>query len=202
MFQEVVQTFSRATLGIGVIILLLGMPLLCGRAHTKEPERTIPAQKGFSISLGHIYDPGLEDGQFFMATGLLLLSHKTIPPFPDSDAFRFKLEVSLGKGSDAAPGFMAAGNFLTLYYIDALAAKALRPYVEGGVGVIAVEEKWTGQGTRLNFNPLFGIGVEIATSCDQRRYFLSGRLFHVSNGGLNKDNRGLNAVVFSTGVFF
>jgi lipid A 3-O-deacylase len=194
------RILSQAAFGVGFILLML--PLLCGRAHTMESKRTMPAQKGFSISLGNIYDPGLEDGQFFMATGLLLLNHKKIPPFPVSDAFRFKLEVSFGKGCDPSPGLMVSGNFLTLFYIDALATKALRPFVEGGVGLIAVEEKWTGQGSRLNFNPLLGIGLEFATRCDQRRYFLSGRLFHVSNGGLNKNNRGLNAIVFSTGVYF
>lgn len=175
---------------------------LCVEARAGEPKREMPIQAGFSVSLGHIYNPGQERGQFVMATGMLLVNHEKFPPFPASDAFRFKLEASLGKGSEASPGFMVSGNFLTLYYVDALATDVLRPYVEAGVGLIAVEEKWAGQGTTLNFNPLAGIGVEFALHGDQRRYFFSGRLFHVSNGGLHKDNRGLNAFILSTGVIF
>lgn len=174
----------------------------CGRPLAMEPYRELPVETGLSISLGHTYNPGSNRGQFLMATGILFLDHLRFPPFPISENFRFKLEASLGKGVGDSLGFMASGNFLSLYYLDAWANDVLRPYIEAGVGVLVVEKKWFGQGTSLNFNPVAGVGVEFASSGDKYRYFISGRLFHASNAGLHKNNRGLNVIVFSTGVIF
>jgi lipid A 3-O-deacylase len=82
-----------------------------------------------------------------------------------------------------------------------LATKTFKPYVEGGIGAIYTDYRWEGQGTRFNFNPQLGIGTEINTTSGNS-FLMALRLYHVSNAGLSKENRGLNAITLHIGRFF
>ena len=70
-----------------------------------------------------------------------------------------------------------------------------------GIGVIYTDFQVEGQGSRINFNPQFGIGAEF--NLDSGGPFFSAiRLSHISNGGLHSDNRGVNSIVLVIGRFF
>jgi len=54
---------------------------------------------------------------------------------------------------------------------------------------------------RINFNPQVGIGADYQFS-DGATWYSNIRAHHLSNGGLNEDNRGINSVIFSIGRYF
>ena len=72
---------------------------------------------------------------------------------------------------------------------------------EGGIGVIYTDFQVEGQGLRFNFNPQLGIGAEFPRE-SKKPYFAALRLHHISNAGLDDENRGINSVVFMVGRFF
>ena len=77
----------------------------------------------------------------------------------------------------------------------------LRPYLEGGIGVIYTDFQVEGQGSRFNFNPQIGIGTEFKTDSGPP-FFATIRLSHISNAGLNDENRGVNSFLLMIGRFF
>jgi hypothetical protein len=90
---------------------------------------------------------------------------------------------------------------LALYYLDFISTPQLRPYSEGGIGVVYTDFQVKGQGSRFNFNPQIGIGMEFKADSGPP-YFGAVRLSHISNAGLHEDNRGVNSVIFLVGRFF
>ena len=96
---------------------------------------------------------------------------------------------------------MASLSMLALFFLDPLATKLLRPYIEAGIGIAYTDFRVKNQGLRFNFNPQAGIGTEIDLG-RRGTWFAAVRAHHLSNGGLHKDNRGINAVVFGIGRYF
>jgi len=109
-----------------------------------------------------------------------------------------RLEGTLGAaaGSDfSGARLMASGGFLAVYELQRESPGNLRFYVEGGVGLIYTDFQREGQGLRVNFNPVAGIGWRWPRS------YLTLRLHHISNGGLDHENRGINSVVLGWGRY-
>ncbi len=163
-------------------------------------QTVVPNRYGMTITGGNTYDPSSRIS-FAQVTGFALLDHEKIFPHTAPDPLRVKFELSVGALTRPAMRAVASAHIFSLYYIDVLTTEMLRPYIEGGIGGIYTDYRWAGQGTRFNFNPQLGIGTEIETAMGDT-YIISTRLFHVSNAGFNKQNRGLNAVTLSLGRFF
>ena len=164
------------------------------------PVSDVPNRYGMSIVGGNSYDPQ-NDITFIQISGFALFDHEKIFPHKAPEALRFKIEGSLGSMTRPEKRLIVSASIFALYYINMLATKTLKPYVEGGIGGIYMDYKWEGQGARFNFNPQLGIGTEINTESG-KPFLMALRLYHVSNAGLNKDNRGLNAVTLHVGRFF
>ncbi len=166
----------------------------------KKTDKTTEPRYGLGISLGLGYDPS--DARNFMGlTGIALYDYEAIWPHRAPDQLRFKLEGSLGGTICSGPDFFASAGFLALYYFDGLSTSLLQPYIEGGVGLIFTEHKVKGQGSRINFNPQAGLGMDISPETGPD-FWVSLRLHHLSNAGLKKDNRGVNSLVLQGGKFF
>ncbi|MFO7729083.1 MAG: acyloxyacyl hydrolase [Desulfonatronovibrio sp.] len=155
---------------------------------------------GIGVNLGLGYDPS-ETRNFMSITGFVLYDYEDIWPHRAPDQLKFKLEGSLGTTMRSSPDFIASAGFLALYYFEGLSNRLLRPYIEGGVGLIYTEYKVKGQGSKLNFNPQAGLGIEFSPQSGPD-FWVSLRLHHLSNAGLNKDNRGVNSLVLQTGKLF
>jgi lipid A 3-O-deacylase len=187
------------------VTMLVFFYLLAGSnvlwADQKEQAREkIEPRYGLGLSLGIGYDPS--DAQNFMSvTGFALYDYDDIWPHRAPDQLRFKLEGSLGGTLLSDSDFMASAGFLALYYLDSLTSSFFRPYIEGGAGLIFTGYKVKGQGSRLNFNPQAGLGMEL-TSASGSSFWMSLRVHHISNAGINKDNRGINSLVFQMGRYF
>ena len=164
------------------------------------PVSDVPNRYGMSIVGGNSYDPQ-NDITFVQISGFALFDHEKIFPHRAPEALRFKVEGSMGSMTRPEKRFIVSASIFALYYINMLATKTLKPYVEGGIGGIYMDYRWEGQGARFNFNPQLGIGTEINTASG-KPFLMALRLYHVSNAGLNKENRGLNAVTLHVGRFF
>ena len=162
----------------------------------------IPNRYGMTMSVANTYDPG-NDVTFVQVSGFALFDHKKTWPHTAPKDMRLKIEASLGTLTRPEKRLIASANILSLCYINKLTTTSFRPYVEGGIGVIYMDYTVEGQGLRFNFNPQLGIGAEIGGSRDSDKpYILSLRLHHISNAGLDKENRGTNAVMLNFGRYF
>ena len=166
----------------------------------EDTPNDIPNRYGLSLNIGNTYDPSGDTG-FVMLTGFALFDYDKIWPHAAPEALRFKVEVSAGSTWTKDKDFMASASIFALYYLNRFTTGSLLPYVEGGIGGIYTEWKVDGQGSHLNFNPQLGIGTEFSIG-PAATYLAALRLHHISNAGLDKDNRGANSIVFVIGRFF
>jgi lipid A 3-O-deacylase len=87
------------------------------------------------------------------------------------------------------------------YYIPTLVTAKMSPFAELGIGAIYTDFQLKNQGSRVNFNPQLGVGMDYMTDSGQT-YFGAVRLQHVSNANLFPKNRGLNSIDFMIGLYF
>jgi lipid A 3-O-deacylase len=160
----------------------------------------IPDRYGLATVIGYNYDPS-ENIVFGLLSAFALYDYDKIWPHAAPEALRFKAEISAGATVKNEKGAILSAGVLALYYLDSLAGENYRPYIEGGIGGIFTQWQVEGQGSKVNFNPQLGVGTEFSLGSGPS--FLMGlRLHHISNAGLDDDNRGVNSIVFVLGRFF
>jgi lipid A 3-O-deacylase len=167
----------------------------------------VPHETAFGLYAGTAYD--WSDLHFYLASWQVLFDYDAIWPHraPQGLGIRVEGNVGAAHGSEfSGTRVIASGNFLAVYEFapapegpERCRAAGPRarfvPYVEAGVGLIYTDFQREDQAYRVNFNPVAGLGLRTRTG------FLSLRLHHLSNGGLNDDNRGINSVVLGFGVY-
>lgn len=139
--------------------------------------------------------------QFVQGAAIALFDYDKVWPHSAPQPLRFKVEGAVGLASTPHGRALMSLNMLALYFIDPLTTTNLRPYIEAGIGVSYSDYQVDGQGSRFNFNPQLGFGSEI-THDGGPPWFISCRLHHLSNGGLDDNNRGINSVMLQIGRFF
>lgn len=161
----------------------------------KNPERI-----GTGLNIGSSYDPH-PTFTFAQFTISALYDYEQIMSHKAPDPLKFKIEGNIGAADPSGTRLLASFNFYALYYLKGLSTGPLHPYVEGGAGIAYSDFQVEGQGLRLNFNPQAGIGFEWHSNSGHNWY---GALhaYHVSNGGLNSENRGINGFLFQFGYLF
>ncbi len=187
---------SAAFIAVG--LLLPDAP----RAAAPEPPppRTTtlePTRAGAALSCGVSYDPSGVD--FCLLTGILLFDYDRVWPHDAPATLRFRVEYSLGAISKPQTRLMTSLNMIAHLYYPVLSAARVRPYLGGGIGLIYTDFKVEGQGWRFNFNPLLGLGFEFGPD---PAFFLEMRIHHISNGGLDEENQGVNSVQLMLGRWF
>jgi hypothetical protein len=183
-----------------VALFITGSAAL-GTAATAATVAPLPDQSGMSIEYGYSYDPREEKLTFLLARLFAIYDYGTIWHQDRPKTLRFKVEGAAGSTLTPDPDLIVSANMLALYYPGGLDKQSLRPYLEGGIGVIYTGFRVKGQGLHVNFNPLLGVGCELPQA-DGRNYFAALRLHHLSNAEFNRDNRGVNSVVLQIGRFF
>ena len=197
----------RSAALIACLLGLLGGPLLpgssCVEAQESLPERWLdvlcgraPHETALGLYAGRAYD--WSDLYFFLASWQALYDYETIWGHRAPEGLHIRLEGDLGVATGtefSGERLVASGNFLAVYEFGAPQRSQFVPYVEAGVGLIYTDFQREGQAYRVNFNPVAGFGIRNRTT------FLVLRLHHLSNGGLNDDNRGTNSVVLGFGVY-
>ncbi len=178
----------------------------CARAQESLSDRWLdvlrgraPHETALGLYAGRAYD--WSDLYFFLGSWQTLYDYETIWGHRAPDGLGIRLEGNLGVATGtefSGERLVASGNFLAVYEFGApqrRCASGFVPYVEAGVGLIYTDFQREGQAYRVNFNPVAGFGIRNRTT------FVVLRLHHLSNGGLNDDNRGINSVVLGFGVY-
>lgn len=178
-----------------IVVLVLSLPEHVCAFSLKDPEQT-----GGAIVVGSSYDPH-PNFNFVQLSMMALYDYEQILPHRAPEPLRFKVEGNLGLSDDSGIRLLTSINIFALYYLRKLEKGCFKPYAEAGVGVVYGDFQVAGQGLRINFNPQAGIGAEWQTQMGQRWYGAL-RAYHVSNGNLHRDNRGINALIFQLGLFF
>ncbi len=170
--------------------------------HAEENRVYEPTQYGLSGIFGYTYDPS-DDIYFTQISLCALYDYDRIWRHRAPEALRFKVEGSAGLSflDSGTSRFITNANILALYYLNLWKSKNITPYVEAGIGIIYTDYTVDGQAYRLNFNPQAGVGIEIKRKSGPTN-FLALRMHHLSNGGLNDDNRGQNSVILMLGQYF
>lgn len=159
----------------------------------------LPTQYGISADYGYAYDPS-PNRQFLLARLSAVYDYGSVWRQDCPNTLRFKVEGAAGSTLTHGSGVMLSVNMLALKYPAGLDHR-LRPYLEAGIGLIYTELRVQGQGLHFNFNPVLGAGCELPQP-DGKNIFTAVRLYHLSNGGLEHDNRGVNSVALQIGRFF
>jgi hypothetical protein len=159
-----------------------------------------PERKAAAISLASSYDPNFNLSSF-RGSVAALYDHGQLWDNIKSGNTAFKLEAVAGVLFRPEYRTVASVNMLSLYYPDFMKSSDLRPYLEAGIGVIYTDYRVDGQAYRYNFNPQLGIGAEVKGGKGDT-FYVAMRLHHVSNSGINRDNQGVNSLLFQVGKFY
>jgi len=166
-----------------------------------------PSRYGLAGVWGKTFDP-VSDIHFIQVAGVAFWDYDPIWRDWAPKSMKFKIEGSAGASYEPKARAMISLAMVAHYELNFLAGARLMPYLEGGLGVAYTDFQVTdpeppgeSQGSRFNFNPLLGIGLEF-NGKSRGSYFAAVRLSHLSNGDLKSENRGVNAVLFQIGRFF
>lgn len=164
------------------------------------PPEDILTRYGMALNLGKTFDP-VKNIRFVQLTGFAMWDYDKVWHHWAPEPLRFKVEATAGVTTSPKIRTMASVGMLALYYLDFFPGSHFLPFAEGGIGVIYTDFRVKGQGLRFNFNPQIGIGTEYQNDRGPS-YFATLRLSHISNGGLDHKNRGVNSLVLMLGRFF
>ena len=192
------EAVFRLARGLCLLLLLCaGAPACPARA---EPGGEVPDRYGLGLTAGHTVNP-VSDIGFVMLTGTALFDYEKVWRHPAPDPLRFKVEANVGGSVTPERDFIASAGMLALYFIDPLAGRGFKPYVEAGIGLIYTQHRVEDQGLHYNLNPQIGFGTEFSTA-DGATYYASLRWHHLSNGGLDHQNSGVDSIVIVIGRYF
>ena len=158
-----------------------------------------PNRYGVALLAGKAYDPDAIG--LLLLQGQLLLDYDRIFWHAAPESLWLKLEINGGLTTDGRIRTLLSVNMLALNYFNRLRIGNWVPYAEAGIGLIYTDFQIKDQGSRINFNPQLGVGLEYPLE-NGRALTLGLRLHHLSNGHLLKDNRGVNSALFQVGYLF
>jgi lipid A 3-O-deacylase len=186
-------------LPLGLIIVLVFL----GSANTALSEDTggsnIPTRYGLAAVFGKTFDP-VDNIYFTQLSGFIMWDYDKVWHHWAPDPLRFKVEGTAGLTVSPNIRAMVSVGMMALYYLEFIASDRLVPYLEGGIGAVYTDFQVEGQGSRFNFNPQIGIGMEFKVDSG-KPFFTALRLSHISNAGLQDENRGVNSAVWILGRF-
>lgn len=179
-------------------LLLLGSLLLIP-LHSQAADQYVPTRYGVALLGGGAYDP--ETIGIVLVQGQMVIDYDRVFWHAAPEPLRLKLEGNAGLTTDGNCRGIMSVDMLALYYLNKFKFGLWLPYVEGGIGIIYTDFQVDGQGSRINFNPQLGIGVEYPVSHGGAVTF-GLRLHHLSNANLMDDNRGVNSALLQIGYLF
>lgn len=193
----------RSALFFSLLVIFFGVWLFAEDISAAN----IPPRYGLGIISGNTFDP-VSDIHYVQASVFGVWDYDEVWHHWAPENLRFKVELNAGATVTRDIRTVVSAEMAALYYWKSLAIPRFSPYMSGCFGVIYTdftvrdpEPPYEEMGLRFNFNPQIGIGTEIATR-EGGSYFTEVRLSHISNAGLDDQNRGLNSVILLFGRFF
>ena len=188
---------------LNTLLFLLAILLVNFFPHASFAESVndnIPTHTTISAKLGNFLTPH-NDTYYTLVTVSSLRPYTLFRSRPAHEKIRMNYELGIGFAGGHQNGAIVSANMLAQRYLTDRSSGGFRPFVEAGIGLIYTEFRIPGQGWYLNFNPQVGIGFERFTK-KNKRHFASLRFSHISNGGLDEQNKGINSIVLSFGHDF
>ena len=183
---------------VAIAALVAGLSAPC-QSRAENLEKYAPNRYGVMALAGSSYNPS--GTNFWQVGGVAMLDYDKVWRHWAPDGMRFKIEGCVGATMASEPRAVASLDAFALQYLDLISSERVRPYVEAGIGGIYTDFQVEGQGSRVNFNPTLGVGLEFPCK-DKSSLFVSVRLHHLSNAGLCDENRGVNSGVLAVGWLY
>ncbi len=183
---------------IVVIAMLLSVSFvlpIC--AHAEESEY-LPTRYGMSLLTGRSYTDNIG---MVVVQAHMIADYKRFFVHRSPEGLRLKIEANLGLTTDGRQRTMFSLNMMALRYLDSWQIKTFLPYFEAGIGVIYTDFRVEGQGSRLNFNPQLGVGLQHQMQSGDA-LTVGLRLHHISNANFLKKNHGVDTVFLMLGYLF
>jgi lipid A 3-O-deacylase len=189
-------------IGVFVVILWTVSFLALSGDLWAETDTTLLGKHRYGLAAiyGNTYQPENDIG-FVLLNGFVLFDNERLWGTWVPERLRLKAEGNLGSTITPDRKLMASVNLLGLFYLTDSSFKTFRPYIEGGIGAIYTDFQVRGEGLRVNFDPLFGVGTEIKTASGAA-YLITLRIQHFSNGSIDHDNVGVDSLTLVLGKFF
>lgn len=191
------------TLTTRIILSFIAITTLsCAEVYAQDdgPPQFAETRYALALNSGQSYSPTNEI-QFVQGAAIALFDYDKVWPHSAPEPLRFKVEGAIGMANTPHGRTLISLNMLALYFIDSLTTSTLQPYFEAGIGIGYSDYQVDGQGSRINFNPQLGFGSEISRD-NGPPWFITCRVHHLSNGGLDDNNRGINSALIQIGQFF
>lgn len=185
-----------------ILIIILGVVFCSGLAlpvAAQDDDLYAPTRYGTALLAGKAYDP--DNIGLLMVQGQMLVDYDRVFWHAAPESLRLKFEVNGGLTIDGDQRTLLSLNMLALNYLGGFRIGSGLPYVEAGIGAIYTDFKVDGQGSRFNFNPQLGAGLEYPLQAGGTMT-MGLRLHHISNGNLLKENRGVNSALLMIGYIF
>ena len=186
-----------------ILIIILGVVFCFGVAlpvcAQNDSDHYIPTRYGAALLAGKVYDP--DDIGLLLVQGQALVDYDRIFWHAAPESLRLKFEINGGLTTDGRHRALLSFNVLAFNYLNSLQISSWVPSVEAGIGLIYTDFQVKEQGSRINFNPQLGVGVEHPLQLGGA-VTVGLRLHHISNGNLLKDNRGVNSALLIIGYMF
>ena len=180
-----------------LIIFLSSISVVCAQNNDSDPY--VPTRYGGALLIGGAYDP--DSTGLVLLQGQMLIDYDRVFWHAAPEALRLKLEVNGGLTMDGRYRGLFSLNMMALYYLENFSMGQFLPYIEGGIGAIYTDFQVEGQGSRINFNPQLGAGLEYPLKSGAA-VTAGFRLHHISNGDLLEENRGINSALLVIGYLF
>jgi lipid A 3-O-deacylase len=200
--MAILQTAGLVRRALVVAVLCLSLFCYLEKLGAEEAavDEVPPDRYGMGLLYGNTFSPGSDIG-FVQVSGFGLFDYAKVWHHPAPKLLRWKLEGTIGSTTMPQARFMASLGMLALYYLDFISTNYTRPYIEGGIGGIYTDFQVKGQGSRINFNPQAGLGMDVTVG-PGLPFYVAARVHHISNAGLNHNNKGVNSVIFMLGRYF
>jgi len=195
----------QCSLAALLFLVMAAMPLGAQERHSPEAgQKTVEkVEHRYGMALSFAQGVGLPDNYGMgLVTLIGLFDYDRIWPHSAPDPLRFKVELTGGATTwPEAPRAVLSANVLALYYLESLTGSWGRPYIEAGIGGIYTDFQVEGQGSRVNFNPVAGFGLEFDAAAGPT-WFTALRASHFSNASILEDNQGVNTFAAMVGLYF
>jgi lipid A 3-O-deacylase len=154
-----------------------------------------PVKWGLGICGGENWSPDTSNVDLISIHVSALFDRDPFFPYKPARRIRWLLEMQTGSTIHQPRRFFTSAGMLVRAQIEP--APWAITYALAGIGIIYTDFQVKGQGLRINFNPQLGVGMDI-----KNKFYFQIRWNHISNGGLHKDNTGVNHWVVLTGIYF
>lgn len=154
-----------------------------------------PIRWSLGIGGGENWSPDTSDVDFISIHLSATFDRDPFFSYEPAKRLRWLLEAQAGSTVHHSKRLITSVGMLIRAQSDPISG--VIGYGLAGIGIIYTDFQVPGQGLRVNFAPQLGLGIDI-----KKRIYLQVRWHHISNGGLHKDNTGINHWLLYSGVYF